>query len=243
MLEVYYRYLPMYSLDSPPDAIGTIQGRVTDATTEKGIPGAKVRLDLAERPAVEVLTDPTGAYVLYPPEVPEFFAMSASHTGYVPKAVNVATSMVLGRTLELNFALQPESEMVIAIEAVPEVHHLGDDRFDGRINSKFQKSAEGSVFSADFQLAAETARRGAGSAELAMLTKGVQLSHRILINGEVLDDRLDHSPSDGGFGEFVVEFDASLLREGTNTVQIRASSNGSDVDDFEFVNLRVRLTR
>ena len=51
-----------------------------------------------------------------------------------------------------------------------------------------------------------------------MLTKGVQLSHRILINGAVLDARLDHSPSDGGFGEFVAAFNASLLREGGNTV-------------------------
>jgi len=38
------------------------------------------------------------------------------------------------------------------IEAIPEVHHLGDDRFEGRINSQFRKTAEGSVFVAEYEL-------------------------------------------------------------------------------------------
>jgi hypothetical protein len=34
---------------------------------------------------------------------------------------------------------------------------------------------------------------------------------------------------------------AALLEAGVNTFEIRARSRGSDVDDFEFVNVQIRL--
>jgi hypothetical protein len=247
MLEVYYRYLPMYSLGAPADAIGTIRGHVTDMETGDGLSDATVRLDLPDRPPINVTTEYDGGYVLHPPEVPDFFALSATHEGHIPKAVNVATSMVLGTTLRLDFELQPASETVVVIEAVPEVHHLGDNEFNGRINSQFQKRAEGSVFTAEFELDRNFALGGGPEgfsiAEIVMLAKGVQASHRIFINGTLLGVRLNRSPGDGSFGEFTAALDASLLHAGINTIQIRASSVGSDVDDFEFVNLRIRLVR
>ena len=70
---------------------------------------------------------------------------------------------------------------------------------------------------------------------------GYKPLHRIVINGETLDDRLDDAPSDGSFGEFVAWFDVSILRDGQNTLEIIAKPSSVDIDDFEFVNVRVRL--
>ncbi len=77
--------------------------------------------------------------------------------------------------------------------------------------------------------------------EVHLLAKGVQRSHKIVVNGTVLEDRLDDAPSDGSFGEFTAQFDARILRTGTNTIEIIAKPSSSDIDDFEFVNVRIRL--
>ena len=75
-----------------------------------------------------------------------------------------------------------------------------------------------------------------------MLVKGVQLESRIRINGHLLDQRLDDSPNDGSFGRFTAPFNPALLRADTNTIEITADRLGSDIDDFEFVNLQIRLS-
>ncbi len=243
MLEVYYRYLPMYAQPSAIDAIGMIRGVVTDSATGERLGGAIVRLDLPDGRPVTAESKADGSYALAPPEVPDFFALSASREGYVPEAVNVATSMVMGTTLQLDFRLEPMNRSVVAIEAVPEVHHLGDDAFSGSINSRFQKSAEGSVFTAEFTVEGAHIEASAGTATLSLLAKGVQASHRILINGKLLPSRLDESPRDGSFGEFTAEFSTRLLTPGTNRLRILATSLGSDVDDFEFVNIRIHFER
>jgi len=242
MLEVYYRYLPLYSLDGSVDPIGAIRGFVSDASTGNALPGAAVRLVLPDRSAVSVTTGTDGGYSLQAPEVPDFFALSASMDGYIPSTANVDSAMILGTTLAVDFQLAPENLAMVAIEPVPDVHHLGDDNFDGRINSQFQKTSEGSRFVAQFELVDAQLPPHFNKAEVALLAKGVQRSHKILINGIVLDNRLDDAPSDGSFGEFIAPFDASLLRLGTNTFEIIARPSSSDIDDFEFVNVRIDLS-
>jgi hypothetical protein len=241
MLEVYYRYLPLYSLEAVTSSIGTIRGAVTDARTGTPIDGADVRLDLADRSPILVTTTPDGAYTLSPPQMPDFFALSASKEGYVPSTANVASATVEGTILTLNFELYPDTEEVIAIEPVPDVHHLGDDNFDGRINSQFQKRSEGSSFTATFDLGPHQVSPHVRLAEVRVLAKGVQRRHKIRINGAVLDKRLADAPEDGSFGEFTATFDASLLTAGTNTFEIIAAPSSSDIDDFEFVNAQIRL--
>ena len=63
-----------------------------------------------------------------------------------------------------------------------------------------------------------------------------------IINGELLDGRLDQAPDDGSFGEFRTEIDPDLLLPGTNLLEIRTSSCRGDLDDFEFVNVQIELT-
>jgi hypothetical protein len=241
MLEVYYRYLPLFLRERPADAIGTIRGTVTDAATGEPISGAVVRLELIAEEPIEVFSIANGTYTLHPPEVPTFFALSASSEGYLPTSKNVATAMVQGTTLDLDFALKPRAPDSVALEDEPQVHHLGDNAFEGRVNSQFQRESEGATFTAEFNLTAEQLTPETGLAELTMLVKGVQMRHRVLVNGHLIGPRLDWSPRDGSFGTIALQFDPALLQIGTNTLRIIASARGSDIDDFEFVNMQIRL--
>ncbi|MHC4093783.1 MAG: carboxypeptidase regulatory-like domain-containing protein, partial [Planctomycetota bacterium] len=111
MLEVYYRYLPMYSLDQPvvvepvppAGAIGAIGGLVSDAATGEPLTGAVLRLDLPDAEPLSATTDASGAYTLHVPRVPDHFALTASHQGYTPQAVNIAAEQVRENRLTRNF--------------------------------------------------------------------------------------------------------------------------------------------
>jgi hypothetical protein len=243
MLEVYYRYLPLYSTPATvPDGIGTVRGRVTDVDTGRPLAGATLRLTLPDRPPLIATTGPDGRYTLGVPVVPQFFALSASKEGFVPGTANVPSQMLRGNTLTQNFLLRPFREDVIPIELSPEVHHLGNNRFEGSINSQFQKEAEGERYSAVFTITPAQLPPNYETAGLWLLNKGVQCPHELYINGVEIGG-LDGSPQDGSFGEFSLTFDASLLREGANTIEIQAISCRGDLDDFEFVNLQIRLAR
>ncbi len=252
MLEVYYRYLPLYIIDSStvqtsansdePRSIGTIRGVVTDAATRRRLGDAAVRLDLPDRSPVTAHTEPDGTYMLDAPDVPDNFALSASQKGFVPKSINVERARLQGRTITVDFSLETASDAVLVTEAVPDVHHLGDDRFEGAINSQFQKKSEGAEFAVEFELPSDSASAQFSRAEVHLLAKGVQRNHRVVINGTTLKERLNQAPDDGSFGEFVAPFDARLLQPGTNELRIIAAPSDSDIDDFEFVNVQVRLS-
>lgn len=222
-------------------AIGTIRGTATDVQTLHPLSAVKIQLDLPGHSGVTATTAPNGEYIMLAPNVPEHFALSASAPGYLPRTVNVAAADLIGQTLVLDFPLRRIQEDVIAIESDPEVHHLGNDRFEGRINSQFQRQSEGERFRATFTLTKEQLAQPMQSAAVEMLIKGVQCPHQIRINGRRLDRRLSGSPLDGSFGAFVAPFDPDLLRAGRNTLVIRNVICRDDIDDFEFVNIQLRL--
>ncbi|MDY7109835.1 MAG: hypothetical protein SYC29_14480 [Planctomycetota bacterium] len=223
------------------DITGAVRGMVRDARTGEPLADVTVRLDLADRPAIAVITGPQGDYLLLTPPVPDFVALSASHEGYVPETVNIAADELDHAIVTRDFRLSPKQKDIIALEADPDVHHLGDDRFTGRINSRFQKRSEGRRYAGVFELAADQLPRSEGQAKVLFLVRGAQRNNRIRINDQLLDTRLNRAPRDGSFGPFQATFPASWLREGTNTLEIRSVYGGSDYDDFEFVNIRIRL--
>lgn len=260
MLEVYYRHLPLYRLDGSPVAlpraagdapfafaadaipVGSLRGRVTDADTGAPLEGALVRLDLEADSPPTALTGPDGAYRLPVPRVPDFIAVTATRDGYAPAARNVPGQRLLGgASLQVDFSLRPAQEDAIALEAEPDVHHLGNDRFEGAINSQFQKRSEGVAWVRPFDVPADRIPAPGRPVEVVFLAKGVQCPIRIWINDQLIDDRPSRSPRDGSFGELRVRFDAEWLREGTNTFEIRGSNCTGDLDDFEFVNVQIRL--
>lgn len=240
MLEVYYRYLPMYGVERPAEGVGVVTGRVTEAGSGEPLPGARVTFDRSGAPPLVALADAEGRYALSIPEVPDFFALSATHAGYVPASANVSALKVRGRTHALDFALAPGSGRVVAIESDPQVHHLGNDLFEGRINSQFQKSSEGRSLERVFELTADQLA-GAGRPRLSLMARGVQCPHQVRVNGRLLAARLGESPADGSFGRVELEVAAGWLVGGANVVSIRAVACNGDLDDFEFVNLQLEL--
>lgn len=221
---------------------GTIFGRVRDAESGAPIAGGVVRLEVLGGEAMAATADDRGEYWLDVSGVPDDFALSASSAGYVPSALNVRADALANRRLEVNFALRKLTDEVVVTEAVPELHHLGDNVFDGDINSQFQKASEGNSFETRFELSDRQVGAFVHRAELRMLVKGVQRRHGLAINGTLLTKRLSKAPQDGGFGDFVVLIQPELLRAGENTFRILcAAPVGGDYDDFEFVNVQIHL--
>jgi hypothetical protein len=248
MLEVYYRYLPLYNTteatslsDIPAEVVGVIRGKVRDFATDEPLAGAMVRLTLPDRESLTVEADSHGGFVLFVPPVPEHFALTATMDGYVPGTVDVERRRLTGRTLNVDFSLQKIGRDVLVLEEQPEVHHLGDNAFSGQINSQFQKQAEGDRYEMSFDLDAAQLPANAARAEIVLMAKGVQRRHSLKVNGRLLDQRLEEAPEDGGFGEFSAPFDITWLQPGDNKIEIIAAPSDSDIDDFEFVNVRVRL--
>jgi hypothetical protein len=224
------------------EADGTLSGLVLDAATGAPIGGAVVRLDLPEGGSRVVRTGPEGAYLLRARDLPDNVAVSASRPGYTPDSANVSAADIAAGARH-DFRLSPVVRSVVALESDPGVHHLGDDGYEGRINSQFQKRSEGLVYRAAFRLIAEQTPPRVARAEVVMLVKGAQAANEVWINGRRLDRRLDRSPEDGSFGEFRARFPPEWLVEGENTLSIRSVHGPVDYDDFEFVNVRVRLSR
>ena len=241
ILEVYYRYLPTFVQDVSTSTRSSIQGQVLDAVTGMPLPGAILRLDLSEGRDVTVASDETGRYLMMIPEVPDFVAITVSRIGYIPVAINVAADEVKYRTMHKDFRLTPVQRDVVAIEEDPIVHHLGNDEFTGRINSQFQKKSEGIEYHAVFTLRDFQMPSAIGISEIRMLVRGAQADNEIRINGNVILKRITRSPRDGSYEEFTATFPAAWLAEGENDLDIRSVFGKVDMDDFEFVNIRIHL--
>ncbi len=229
--------LPMLAQIETDESGGALTGRVTSARTGRPMPGALVRADVPGDVAVAAYTDEDGAYELRFPRMPPHFALSAAHPSAIPQAVNVAAAQLLEGDARRDFALEPRQAERIALETEPVVHHLGNDRFEGRINSQFQRVSEGESFRAEFVVPAEVPF---SHVRLTMLTRGVQCPHGVFVNGAAVAE-LDGSPANGSFGPYTARIPARALRPGTNELVIEAISCSGDLDDFEFVNIQIEL--
>ncbi len=235
--------LPTETAPPPDTRPQFLTGSVRDAATRLPLRGATVRLDLAEGDPLIVRTDEEGQFALRPPRLPDHVAVTASLDDYIPESVNIPSNRLRGG-LRHDFLLRPIERDVISLERDPEVHHLGNSDYSGSINSQFQKrDAEGVECEATFVLAADQTAPAVSGAEIVMLAKGCQAPNEIRINGNLIEKRLTGSPQDGSFGEYRAAFPASWLAAGANTLHIRSTRGNADLDDFEFVNVRILLTR
>ena len=77
------------------------------------------------------------------------------------------------------------------------------------------------------------------------MAKGVQCSPKVSINGKALTPASDRSASDGSFSPLQFTIDPNTLRLGDNQFEMNAVKclELSDLDDFEFVNVQIRLSR
>jgi hypothetical protein len=63
------------------------------------------------------------------------------------------------------------------------------------------------------------------------------------VNGHRLTGTDELTPADGSYGDLVYPFDRSWLRAGKNEIKISATICNGDLDDFEFVNVQIRLLK
>jgi len=225
----------------PVESALRLTGRVLDEKTGEPLAGAGVRIDLPGREDLIAASDGSGLFALTARDLPDTIAVTAARDGYVPGALSM-TEREIEAGADIEIRLAPVDLFDVALEPDPRVHHLGDDNFDGRINSQFQRESEGYAVEIGFELADAQLDGAIGGAELTLLVKGSQRDNRVELNGRPVGV-LGESPGDGSFGRRTLRVPTQLLRDGENTLRVRSGrASGSDHDDFEFVNPRLILT-
>ncbi|NRA58369.1 MAG: PD40 domain-containing protein [Phycisphaerales bacterium] len=215
-------------------------GIVIDDQTQAPIEGARVRLDLEGTADLTDRTLADGSFVLGFDQIPENAALTATHEEYMPGAVNIAQRDIdLERRIVVR--LRKVDPLVIVMEPEPQVRHLGNDEFSGRINSQFQRRSEGLVLQIPFEMTRAHSALPLRGAELRLFVKGTQAPNPVRINGQQIAT-LAQSPRDGSFGEQVIRIPSGILQLGENVLELESVARpGSDKDDYEFVNPRVVL--
>jgi hypothetical protein len=220
-----------------------LRGIVTDRKTGKPVPRTTVRFDRIQGKPLLAVTRDDGTYELVLPDTPDTFAITAVQADYLPEARNVRSIDVKGKTHRIDFTLRTAAEDMITVENNPRVHHLGNDQFEGVANSKFQRRSEGLTFTQTFTVAAENSQKPLQHPVVTFLARGVQCPPLIRINGRQLRATEGLSPADGSFGTLEFPFDSALLKAGANEISVTASTCQGDLDDFEFVNIQIRLSK
>jgi len=235
---------PVEKAPEVPVVRGVVRGIVTDSATGAPLPSAVIRFDQHQGEPLTTVSKNDGTYELRVTASSENSAITATRSGYLPESHNVRSADLQRKGARVDFSLRLENESVIAVEEDPVVHHLGNDRFDPiPINSKFQRKSEGTSYATEFRMSRSQVRQRPNRAVITMKARGIQCVPDIRINGSLLAKRTEKSPADGSYGALTVPFDPVLLREGANEIRIDSVDCNGDLDDFEFVNLQIRLSR
>ena len=226
------------------DHLMTIAGSVKDAKSKQPIMNAQIMIPFVMPWETEVQfythTDADGNYRMKINsdwlQVYDDTKMlvNASAEGYLTESETISISP--GATLTEDFLLTPLSSHLVNIES--SIIHLGDDGYTGTINSKFQRPTMGDRYQNTFVLDAQQASCGTG--QLLFFAKGVQGGMKLYLNGHELP--VADSPDSGDYAEQKIEV-GGLLREGENRLVVDSITTPaySDLDDFEFTNVRLRV--
>ena len=222
-----------------------VHGFVKDGETGAPLAGVTVRIDQLLGTPLSGITTDEGRYEIPFNEVPDNVAVTATLPGYLPVSKNLDGSDRRQMSSRLNFTMYSTNDSVIAIEDQPAVHHLGDDRFEGQINSQFQRRSEGTSIVLKFKLPSGFRKSKPIRASVSFMAKGVQCAPKVLMNGKQLIPGTEKSASDGSFSPLQFAIDPGALQAGENQFEMIAVKclDLSDLDDFEFVNVQVRLSR
>jgi len=220
--------------DAVAGATVNYQARSTEYTTQTDTDG-NCRLDL---PAAEV------AGVKYP-------AASVTKPGYEPQTV-LCASLQGGSACSQAIQLIPLAANVSIPVGGDVVMHLGDDRYEGAVNSQFQKASDGVELAFPIADWAEQLKAaGVTKATVYLDAKGWQTgtcSNLVSLSGDTGTLTLPGgvSPAAGYWaGGRQVPFVFAVAQVGNRAAELRITSgscNGtSDFDDFEINRIRVEF--
>jgi hypothetical protein len=179
-------------------------------------------------------------------------AASVKKTGYEPQTM-LFEKLQGGRNYSQNVELVPLTTAVSVPVGGEDVMHLGDDLFEGTVNSQFQKKTDGTELA--FVIADWAAKVQAGytKATVYLDAKGWQTdicTNLIGLSGDIGTVMLPGgvSPAAGYWGGGKqVPFEFAVAEVGTLNAEVRITSgacNGtSDLDDFEINRIRVEFSR
>ncbi len=197
-----------------------------------------------EKFSTNTISDGTYAMSVPVSVLPEFFAASASKTGYIPATQTIEKPDT--DLITIDFVLEPiGSQTIVTIEQ--DLHHLGDDTWQpAQINSQFQRASEG--LSMDFTFEATGEHTTFSQGIITFKAKGaggqgtMDEKTELALNNQTPIE-LPASSSDGSFSDYFFVINPSDLIIGTNTLTLssgRFPSTGS-WDDFEFINILLEL--
>jgi len=225
------------SIDSSIDFV-IVEGKVID---EDNVTLSGINIDFeylvnGENKNITTKTDNDGKYSLKIPEdfVPNkkaYYVLTAydENNEYLSESKNV-TFNTKGK-YQVNFVLSPKPSNIIVLDK--EIHHLGDDRYSGTVNSQFQKKAEGISYEKVFTISREL-YENYDRLIVSMKVKGSQYLNKITLNDK--EYYITNSPSDGSYEDFSVSFEKKYYNQGENLLKI-ISAHRNDYDDFEFSNI------
>jgi len=219
-----------------------ISGTVSDIVTGTKIADAQISLDIINTGSfndavVQSSTDGSGSFSIIVPNelLPDSFALVVSSEGYRPEVGFYSNNSETAINTEIE--LIRKSPDFTLIESSPNVHHVGDDIFDGTENSQFQRSAEGLTLRRNFNVTATQAN--STQIMLRWVAKGIQFGNDIVINDIPLA-KTAVTDIDGAFqSQSIALAVEGILVEGSNTIEVKSEfevdDDGNDYDDFEFV--------
>jgi hypothetical protein len=224
---------------------------VTDQATGKAVAGAAVNYQAGAK-EFATATDANGNCELNLPATEvagvAFPAASVEGPGYEPQTI-LCSKLQGGQTCANDVQLIPLAESVSIPVGGGIVMHLGDDQFEGAVNSQFQKKTDGAELSFVIDDWAAKVRAGYTKATVYLDAKGWQSNlceNLVTLAGDGGTVTLPggNSPADGYWGGGkLVPFEFPIDQVGTQRAEVRVSagacSGTTDLDDFEINRLRV----
>jgi hypothetical protein len=224
---------------------------VTDQATGKAVAGAAVNYQAGAK-EFATATDANGNCELNLPATEvagvAFPAASVEGPGYEPQTI-LCSKLQGGQTCANDVQLIPLAESVSIPVGGGIVMHLGDDQFEGAVNSQFQKKTDGAELSFVIDDWAAKVRAGYTKATVYLDAKGWQSNlceNLVTLAGDGGTVTLPggNSPADGYWGGGkLVPFEFPIDQVGTQRAEVRISagacSGTTDLDDFEINRLHV----
>jgi hypothetical protein len=166
------------------------------------------------------------------------FLIYAYKDGYIP--VTNSFKINSNRNFNIDFTTNHIKPNEVVLEIEPKVHHLGDDQYNGSINSQFQKNTEGIRFHKSFHIT-QSQYENYDYAELTFSAKGIQGTHygdEVILNNQSYV--LEQSNADGSYKTYSLNLDKNSYNIGENNIEV-TSGFYIDYDDFEFANIIIRF--
>jgi uncharacterized protein (DUF2141 family) len=224
---------------------------VTDQATGRAVAGAAVNYQAGTR-ELATSTDADGNCKLDLPATEvagvAFPAASVEKPGYEPQTM-LCSKLQGGDSCSNNVQLVPLADNVSIPVGGGIVMHLGDDLFEGAVNSQFQKKTDGAELAFVIDDWAAKLQAGYTKATVYLDAKGWQSSqceNLVALSGDVGTASLPggNSPADGYWaGGKQVPFEFTVAQIGAQRAEVRviagACNGTTDLDDFEINRLRV----